>query len=94
MSPRRKQKYVDAEKQPPALTTAPTTVIVAALTPYFKMRDGQRELGVSFSVLYDLYRKGKLPAQALHPGGALYVARADFDAMWEKKMKERAGGVQ
>lgn len=55
--------------------------------PYFRMRDGKKEAGIPFWTLYKLYQRGELLAAPLTPGGALYVKRSDFDALWKKKTR-------
>ena len=55
-------------------------------TDYFRMKDGKKEVGVSFWTLYGLYQHGELRATSLTPGGALYLKRSDFDEMWKRKL--------
>lgn len=78
--PRLKRKWMLPQAAPSPVQP------VKPLTPYFRMRDGKSEVGVPFHTLYKLYQAGELRAAPLIAGGALYVKRTDFDAMWEKKL--------
>jgi hypothetical protein len=50
------------------------------------MKDGKTEVGVPFWTLYGLYERGELRAVQFTPRGALYVSRADFDALFASKL--------
>jgi hypothetical protein len=78
--PKRKWLLTASEKKP-------TITSIAAPTKYFRMKDGKAEVGVPFWTLYGLYQRGELRAASLTPGGALYVARSDFDLLWKKKVE-------
>lgn len=80
--PRLKKKWMQQQQQP-----TPVMEIVKSPTPYFRMRDGKKEAGMPFWTLYKLYQRGELLAAPLTPGGALYVKRSDFDALWKKKTR-------
>ena len=68
-------------------TSAPAPSV--AHTPYFKLRDSLREVGVSHNIVRKLVERGELSAVQFAEGirATQFVSRAEFDSLWAMKAK-------